>query len=225
MNKINNYPILHGLEIELQLMAEVEGKLMIVSAKEFLWNKNKKTIDRLPKNIYFDMGNIEISTPPCTSYKSAIESANYSLNNKLIPYLIKDIELKKFALFLPNPISNLVIDNLPFVKNGTIHYQQTVIKTQVSCLKHWNISFPNIDILDNTYKWEYNLMKLFKKGYYIDYKDNCRIHIKIPYHYSPPEGNPDLMPKFEDTLIPPDNWRNLLCYYKNNNFVKVRNLI
>ena len=219
------YPILHGLEFELQLMAEVEGELMVVSAKEFLWSRNKILFENIPDCINFDIGNIEIATPPCTSYKVAVESANYLLNNKLVPYLVKDIGLTKFALFLPNPMSNLIIDNLPIVKNGRIHYQLTVVKAQVSCLKHWNISFPNIDILDNTYKWKYNLMGLFKKGYYIEYKDDCRVHIKIPYHYSPPQGNPDLMPNFEAILIPPDNCKNLLCYYRNNSFIKIRGLI
>lgn len=79
-------------------------------------------------------------------------------------------------------------------------------------------------------EWEYDYQLLIKKGYMVNIKDlQCkdvsRIHIKIPYHYQPPEGNPDLMLNFEDTLIPPDTWRNLVCYYKNNVFTKIRDLI
>lgn len=221
----NNSPILHGLEFELQLMVEVEEQLMVVSAKEFLYNKNPYLFDTFPSCVNFDIGNMEISTPPCTSYKVAVESANHTLFNQLIPYLRDDIGLEKFALFLPNPMSNLIIESLPIVKKGIIHYQKTVVKTQVSCLKHWNISFPKLELLGDTYKWKYNLMNLVKKGYYVEYKDDCRVHFKIPYHYVPPMGNPDLLPNFEDTLIPPNKWKNLLCYYKNNSFVKVRGLI
>ena len=181
MNKMNNYPILHGLEYEIQLMAEVVGQLMIVSAKEFLWNSNKLLFRNITNCLNFDIGNIEISTPPCSSYKIAVESANHILINELIPYLIKDIGLKKFALFLPNPMCNLVIETLPYIKKGKLYYKEIIKKTNVSCLKHWNISFP-VDVLSESYKWKYSLHFLFKKGYQIQYKDSCRVHIKIPYH-------------------------------------------
>ena len=51
------------------------------------------------------------------------------------------------------------------------------------------------------------------------------VHIKIPYHYAPLNGNPDLLPNFEDILIPQRGWRNLVCYYKDNIFSRVRDLI
>ncbi len=252
------YPILHGLEVELQLMVETENGLEIVDACNFL----ERRFDLLPYSTIFDLGNIEIRTNPCNSYKEAINNANFLLLDKLVPALIKDFKLKKFALFLPSPMSQFNYEQIPIFSRDSneikflgFEFKTLKLPEAPSCLKHWNISFPfhtekiiktinsiasDIGDAQGLYldlakelinkEWKYNYDLLKSKGYPVLLKDytlpyRSRVHIKIPYHYSPPEGNPDLMPKFEDTLIPPDKWRNLLSYYKNNNFVKIRDLI
>ena len=70
-----NQNILHGVEIELQLMAETENGLKIVSAETYL----DKQYNLLPQCCTFDFGNLEIATPPRESYKEAVEIANYIL--------------------------------------------------------------------------------------------------------------------------------------------------
>lgn len=249
-----NFPILHGLEYELQLMAETEDGLEVVDAMKFL----KHRFELLPSNCTFDLGNIEIQTSPKSTYKEAVEEANNILINQLVPSLIKKFKLTKFALFLPTPLSRIYIEEIHLRSHGDGrflgHSEFQSIPLGISCLKHWNISFPFHTVkIDSTVKsicfnkteeyckydeiakkniskWKYNYEGLKNKGYSVSLKDvednlTSRIHIKIPYHYSPPEGNPDLMPKFEDTIIPPDKWKNLICYYKNHNFVMIRNLI
>ena len=231
-----------GLEYELQLMTETEKGLEVV------WFPTQSYHEELlPKGIVADFGNIEIRTEPKSSYKEAVEDANNVLLNKLVPTLIEKFKLQKFALFLPTPMCPLYYNESP---NGFV----TIQHYDVSCLKHWNISLPfhrpeftnsfGIDhifeevTLQSYYKeatkylpkWKYNYKLLEQKGYPIQLKD-CehkhlsRVHIKIPYHYAPPQGNPDLMPNFEDTIIPSDKWKNLVGYYKNNCFVKVRDLV
>ncbi len=241
-------PILHGLEYELQLMVDTKNGLEIVDAMNFLQHQ----FYLLPSKIIFDSGNIEIRTSPNFSYKEAVDEANNILINQLVPLLITRFKLTKFALFLPAPLSRIHFRKITI--NRIIGSRFECISLGISCLKHWNISFPfhtreidstvksicfnkldeyvkyNEVAKQNINKWIYNYEELKKKGYTISLKDiehdsTSRVHIKIPYHYSPPEGNPDLMPQFDDTVIPPDKWRNLVCYYKNNNFVMIRNLV
>lgn len=242
---------LHGVEIELQLMVEIDGKLTVVDAANYLGWKS----GLLPACTEFDLGNIEISTIPCETYFKAIEHANYILINKLIPALTDKFRLKKFALFLPVPMSTLFYDDITVadVTNITI-----VHSNNPTCLKHWNISFENknVSIIKNALifspdfvaynkiyttmkdkltnelrlNWKYNYDLLEYKGYSVSIKDidshnNSRVHIKIPYHYVPPEGNPDLMPNFEDTLIPPDRWKSLVGYCRDGKFNLIRKLI
>lgn len=239
-----------GLEYELQLMVEVDGKLTVIDASRYFgWQ-----ISKLPKTITFDLGNLEIITYPCESYFKAVDHANYILEEKLAPMLVGGFKLNKFALFLPVPICPIptaMDENDNIFRNNHDEYP--------TCLKHWNISFENNrhdilrkifyssspdyeeyrieyenskEILTNNLAndWKYDFKKLNRDGYPILIKDidsynNSRVHIKIPYHYVPPEGNPDLMPKFEDTLIPPERWRSLVGYYKNNKWTTVRKLI
>ena len=239
-----NQNILHGVEIELQLMAETEEGLKVVSAEQYL----NSQYNLLPQCVKFDLGNLEISTPPRESYKEAVEIANYILTEKLVPSLINDFKLEKFALFLPNPMCQLYYDIEPdcYTWNGKKIYRETKIKIiqpveAVSCLKHWSISL-NSDYTANstisidweytiTKDWAYNYNSLIKKGYYVllkdlEFKDKSRVHIKIPYHYSPPNGNPNLLPYFEDILLPPERgWGNIVCYYKDNIFTRIRDLI
>ena len=227
-----------GLEYELQLMVELENSYQVVNAQNFLFTESLKTqniYSLLPTNIWFDLDNIEISTPTLDSYQDAVISANYSLFEKLIPILINDIQLEKFALFLPSPMCavNYLDQKIISMDNDNNHVRIMPPITP-SCMKHWNISFP--DLYWDSAKWGYDYDALEKKGYvnqikadYINLNGesvimSSRLEIKIPYHYVPPEGNPDLMPNFEDIIIPKDNWRNIVCYYKNNTFVKVRDL-
>lgn len=231
-------PILHGIEYEIQLMLEIEGELRVVHANEYLIPKY------LPQCVTLDLGNIEISTPPRGSYKEAVESANYILSEKLIPALINDFKFEKFALFLPTPMCRY-FDRTGFTNLPLDFYKE------VCCLKHWNISIPIEKELLKNYKysmnnefypilddimdkicnnWIYDYKKIISKGFPIILKDSgifneSRVHIKIPYHYAPIMGNPDLLPKFEDTLIPPERWKNLVCFYRNGNVTKVRDLI
>jgi len=251
LHKMNN-KILHGLEYELGLMVETNKGLLLVNASAYL--KNQYTL--LPSCVTFDLNNIEIFTPPRESYKEAVESANYILDKQLIPALINNFKLEKFALFLPTPMCKLFYTEEPiyYTCKGRIYFkgmETKIIQSDepVTCLKHWNISIningkdsnkweeliylpknENDKILEKYAKnWGYDLISLLKKGYQVTFKepdDICRVHIKIPYHYTPINGNPDLLPNFEDTLLPPEKgWRNLVCYYKDNNFVKVRDLI
>ena len=232
--------ILHGLEFELQLMAETENGLKIVSAETYLG----KQYNLLPQCCTFDFGNIEIATPPRESYKEAVEIANYILTEKLIPALINDFKLEKFALFLPNPMCQLYYDIEPdcYTRNGKKIYRETKIKIiqpveAVSCLKHWSISLNSGYIANSTWEytisidWAYNYDSLIKKGYYVllkdlEFADMSRVHIKIPYHYAPLNGNPNLLPNFEDILLPPERgWGNIVCYYKDNIFTHIRDLI
>ena len=238
-----NNRILHGLEFELQLMAETEEGLKVVSAETYL----DKQYNLLPSHVNFDFGNLEVATPPRETYKEAVESANYILDKKLVPALINDFKLEKFALFLPNPMCLLYYDIEPdcYTWNGKKIYRETKIRIiqpgeAVSCLKHWNISL-NYDYTANSFPidWEYTITKdwvydyksLVEKGYQVQvkdlgFKDTSRVHIKIPYHYAPLNGNPNLLPNFEDILLPPERgWGNIVCYYKDNIFTKVRNLI
>ena len=89
-----------GLEYELQLMTETEDGLKVVSAEMFL----DRQYNLLPQCTTFDFGNIEIQTPPRGSYKEAVDIANYILTDKLVPALINNFKLEKFALFLPTPM-------------------------------------------------------------------------------------------------------------------------
>ena len=248
-----NQNILHGVEIELQLMAPSEDGLKIVSAEQYL----NRQYNLLPQCCTFDFGNIEIATPPRESYKEAVEIANFILTEKLIPALINDFKLEKFALFLPTPMCKFYYneESIYRIMNKKRFYIGTEIKIvrpndEVCCLKHWNISlnynsntnnlnyvdkngFFNYDAFDKevTKDWPYNYNSLIKKGYSVllkdlEFADMSRVHIKIPYHYAPLNGNPDLLPNFEDILLPPERgWRNLVCYYKDNTFTSVRNLI
>ena len=250
-----NNKIHHGLEIELQLMAEIDGELKVVSAEHYL----DRQYNLLPQCVTFDYGNLEILTPPRESYKEAVEIANHILDEKLIPALINDFKLEKFALFLPTPMCKFYYNEEPIYK--IINRRRIYVGSKISiispseracCLKHWNISL-NID--EKTYKkelnalitqsnysynmlcklltkyWPYNYELLINKGYDVLLKDleipyAGRVHIKIPYHYAPTNSNPDLLPNFEDIIIPPERgWRNLVCYYKNGIYTKVRNLI
>lgn len=241
-----------GLEYETQLMVETNDGLKIVSAEAYL----NKRYDLLPQCCTFDFGNLEIFTPPRDSYKEAVKSANYILTEKLVPALINDFKLEKFALFLPTPICRLYYDKELeyFILHGHRICKGTKVKIirpteEVSCLKHLNISlnynstkstldFIKEDIFNYesfakevTKDWLYDYASLIKKGYYVllkdlEFKDMSRVHIKIPYHYAPPNGNPNLLPNFEDILLPPERgWKNLVCFYKDNTFVRVRDLI
>ncbi len=249
-----NNKILHGLEYELQLVAEINGKLETVSASEYLHYKYSD----LPQCVTFDCDNIEIQTVPRPTYKEAVENANYILDKKLVIALIEKFKLKKFALFLPSPVCRVYYENRPIEVNKTgeiLKYQITAWgSNEPSCMKHWNISFPfhtikmetviaslNYDFSKtleiyhnladmNISNWKYDYKLLEEKKYPILFKDvenniKSRIHIKIPYHYSPPEGNPDLMPHINDILIPPDRWKNLVCYFRNGNYIKIRDLV
>lgn len=216
-----------GLEYELQLMIETAKGLQVVRADDYL------EFVALPQCITFDLGNIEIATPPRENYEEAVKSANYLLYEKLIPFLINDFGIKKFALFLPYPMCRFP-------------------DKEICCLKHWNISI-NIDkelsekyknyllngesififeyIMNKIYNsWKYDYKMLLHKGFPTVIKDietpyDSRVHIKLPYHYVPIESNPDLLPFFNDTFISPDRWKNLVCYYKNNVFTKIRDLV
>lgn len=242
-----------GLEYELQLMAETDDGLKVVSAETYL----DKQYNLLPQCCKFDFGNIEISTPPRESYKEAVKIANYILCEKLVPALINDFKLEKFALFLPTPMCRFYYDEEPdyFTWRGRRIYKGTKVKIirpveDICCLKHWNISLNYSSNTSNalnyikegsfncdafakevTKDWPYNYDSLIKKGYYVllkdlDFKDMSRVHIKIPYHYSPPNGNPNLLPNFETILLPPERgWKNLVCFYKDNTFTRVRDLI
>src|SRR3989304_514152 len=194
-----NNRIQMGLEYELQLMVEDEDGLKVVSAEMFL----DRQYNLLPQCTTFDFGNIEISTPPRESYKEAVEIANYILTDKLVPALINNFKLEKFALFLPTPMCKFYYNEEPVyhIRNKKRVYAGAKIQIirpneEVCCLKDWDIPYGG------------------------------RVHIKIPYHYSPINGNPNLLPDFKDILLPPDRgWKNLVCFYKDNNFVKVRDLI
>jgi len=254
-----NNRILHGLEFELQLMIEDEEGLRVVSAENYLHRR----YDLLPQCTSFDFGNIEISTPAMESYKEAVNTANYILTDKLVPALINDFKLEKFALFLPTPMCKFYYNEEPtyIIRNRKRMYAGSKIQIirpneAVTCLKHWNISInidpdvceressmkafleiPNYhnfkDYLDKFMKkyWPYNYESLLSKGYQVMIKDleipyDGRVHIKIPYHYTPINSNPDLLPNFEDIIIPPDRgWKNLVSYYKNGIYTQVRNLI
>ena len=258
LHKMNNR-ILHGLEFELQLMVETEEGLKVVSAENYL----NRHYNLLPQCTTFDYGNLEISTPPRESYKEAVDIANYILTDKLVPALINDFKLEKFALFLPTPMCRFFYNEEPVyhIRNKKRIYTGKKIQIirpneEVCCLKHWNISInidpdvcereggmkafleiPNYhnfkDYLDKFMKkyWPYNYELLLSKGYQVVVKDleipyDGRVHIKIPYHYTPINSNPNLLPRFEDILLPPDRgWKNLVCYYKDNSFTKVRDLI
>ena len=246
-----NKKILHGLEFELQLMIEVKGTNKIVEAsKYFNWDSSY-----LPENVLFDMGNIEINSIPCDTYFKAVENANNTLIEKLVPALINKYKLQKFALFLPVPMCMFYYENGEFDNFFSPHDDSTL---NTSCLKHWNISYNNIDITNNInrklknedyavflekysfYKdmamldikknWKYNYNTLESKKYPLIMKDldsyhSSRVHIKIPYHYVPPQGNPDLMPDFLDTLIPPDKWKSLVGYCRNGHWTTIRKLV
>lgn len=248
-----NNQTLHGIEVELQLMVETKEGLKVVSAEAYL----NRRYDLLPQCCTFDFGNLEISTPPRDSYKEAVESANYILCEKLVPALINDFKLEKFALFLPTPMCKFYYDEVPdyFVWHGRRINNGTKVRIiraneDVCCLKHWNISLnydSNTNVILNHIKkgdfnydtyakeitedWVYNYSSLIEKGYPVllkdlEFKDMSRVHIKIPYHYSPPMGNPNLLPNFEDTLLPPERgWKNIICYYKDNTFTHIRDLI
>ena len=234
-------------------MTETDDGLKVVSAETYL----DKQYNLLPQCCTFDFGNIEIATPPRESYKEAVEIANYILYEKLVPALINDFKLEKFALFLPTPMCKFYYNEEPdyYIWHGRRIYRGTKIRIirnveDVSCLKHWNISL-NYDSNTNavlnhikdgdfnydeyakeiTKNWVYNYDSLIKKGYPVllkdlEFKDTSRVHIKIPYHYAPLNGNPNLLPNFESILLPPERgWRNLVCYYKDNTFTRVRDLI
>ena len=253
-----NNKILHGLEFELQLMIEDGDGLKVVSAEQYL----NRQYNLLPQCTNFDFGNIEISTPPRESYKEAVDIANYILTDKLIPALINNFKLEKFALFLPTPMCKFYYNEEPVyhMRNRKRIYAGTKIQIvrpneEVCCLKHWNISidvdpsmcerddmkpfliypnsYPFVDFLNKLMKesWPYNYELLLSKGYQVMIKDleipySGRVHIKIPYHFTPTNSNPNLLPNFGDILLPPERgWKNLVCFYKDNNFVKVRDLI
>ena len=249
---MNEQRIFHGVEYELQLMVETENGLEIVSAPDYL----KFQYKLLPREVGFDFENLKIRPPPMTSYKDAVESANYILINKLVPTLIENFKLHKFALFVPNPMCPLFIKEIiEKDSNGVEQIKTEVLPLMdIGCMKHWNISFPfhtpemkrilNNHFFDykeifNKYfelanlsldKWTYDYKLLKQKGYSIllkDTEDNSksRIHIKIPYHYSPPQGNPDLLPNFDAAIIPQNKWKSLLCYYKHGVFTKIRDLV
>jgi len=229
---------LHGLEYELQLMLETEKGLEIVNAEAVL--KGKQRI--FPKNVGLDMGNIEIRTKPQSTYEKAAKEANQILYNKLVPCLIK--QHKKFALFLPNPMCGIYFRK----EDKSISYGSPI----PICMKHWNISFPfkipkkefqkskdhfrNLDFLQvltlkNIHRWKYDYKALVSKGYDVLFKD-CfpnyyapRIHVALPYHHSPPQGNPDNLPVLEEILVPDSKWRNILCYYRHGFFIKMRDLV
>src|SRR3972149_6153680 len=142
-----NNRILHGLEFELQLMVETEDGLKVVSAEMFL----DRQYNLLPQCTTFDFGNIEISTPPRESYKEAVEIANYILTDKLVPALINNFKLEKFALFLPTPMCKFYYNEEPtyIIRNRKRMYAGEKIQIirpseEICCLKHWNISI-NID--------------------------------------------------------------------------------
>lgn len=248
-----------GLEYELQLMAETKEGLKVVSAEIYLANKLSSYTSHniLPQCCKFDYGNIEIATPTRDSYKEAVESANYILCEKLVPALINDFKLEKFALFLPTPMCRFYYDEEPdyytwrgrrICKGSKIRIIRTI--EDVCCLKHLNISLnydSNTNVVLNHIKngsfdydayakeitkdWVYDYNSLIKKGYSVllkdlEFKDKSRVHIKIPYHYAPSNGNPNLLPNFEDILLPPERgWKNILVYYKNGTLTRVRNLI
>jgi len=250
-----NNRILHGLEFELQLMVETEDGLKVVSAEMFL----DRQYNLLPQCTTFDFGNIEISTPPRDSYKEAVEIANYILTDKLVPALINNFKLEKFALFLPTPMCKFYYNEEPtyIIRNRKRMYAGNKIQVirpneEVCCLKHWNISIDvdrsmyeredtlaflkdphQFDFLNKFMKehWQYDYEALISKGYQVTVKDfeipyNGRVHVKIPYHYSPINGNPNLLPPFENILLPPDRgWKNLVSYYKNGIYTQVRDLI
>ena len=246
-----NNNIQTGLEYELQLMVETDKGLKVVSAEQYL----NRQYNLLPQCTIFDFGNIEISTPPRESYKEAVEIANYILTDKLVPALINSFKLEKFALFLPTPMCAFYYNDTTRNGRRTFAGSKIQIirpTEKISCLKHWNISINvdrsmyeredtlillkdprQFDFLTNFMKesWPYNYEALISKGYQVMVKDleipySGRVHIKIPYHYSPINGNPNLLPNFEDTLLPPERgWRSLVCYYKDYIFTKVRDLI
>ncbi len=255
-----NNCVFHGLEIEIQFMTEINDTLHVVDAGIFF----NYQLQGLNSNISFDMGNIEIRTSPSNSYKDSISEANKILRNRLIPCLVNYFEknkLKKFALFLPVPMSRLYG---AITSNNDVEYIPVQDDyNNICCLKHWNITYRNpvitnmfignsnsflkgaISIEDfsnnnNFYteeaiadikkNWIYDYSALVKKGYPIILKDLdeislSRVHIKLPYHYEPINGNPNNLPNFLDTLMPPDNWKSLIGYYKNGFFTQVRNLI
>lgn len=248
---MSNFYILHGLEYELQLMVEINNELIVVDVAKHLDYK----YSNLPVCVTFDMGNIEISTRPCETYFNAVEHANYILENKLVPTLINEFGLRKFALFLPAPMSLVHVSFDDITLKISIKHDEHPV-----CLKHWNISFKNnkynqikdllwnYPILSNNYSemydsiekelisdglnsnWKYDYEALKNKKYPVLIKDitsfaDSRVHIKIPYHYVPPIGNPDLMLPFEKTLLPPEGWKNIVGFYKNNKWTSVSKLI
>ena len=208
VNKVEEYQnpqtCYHGLEYEFQLVCILKGQMRTAWVNSFDSDSLLLSISEgllRPSSaqsshithITADLGNIEIATDPHPTYKQAVAEAEELLNNKVVPWLSK--HLNKFALFLPAIMSCLDA------------------YTGISCTKHWNINYcvsghPTL----YTYPWGY------KPGVFGE-----RLHIKIPYHYTPPEDIMDL-PPFEDIILPPDNWRPLVGYYRNGTWIQVRKL-
>ena len=202
---ISRFPY-HGLEYEFQLVCELGGVMQTAWVESF--NSDSLLLSTVGDLLLYDsvcgqsshithitadLGNIEIATDPHPTYKQAVAEAEELLNNKVVPWLSKCLD--KFALFLPATMSRV----------GS--------RDSIFCTKHWNIDCLDHSPLNlNTYYWEQ------KSGIF-----GIRRHIKIPYHYTPPEDLMDL-PPFEETITPPNDWRPLIGYCKGSKWVQVRRL-
>lgn len=202
---------LHGLEYEFQLVTEIKGVMQTVYVDLFSEHHlcigpikyddfGRAMQPRENAKVKADIGNIEISTKPYKTYKEAISEAEDLLNSKVVPQLAR--HLNSFALFLPAPMS--------IFSQGMQH----AFNSCISCLKHWNIDNNTMKAFGNFFSYPYTL----KEGI-----TGARIEVKIPYHFTPPEDVSE-MPPFESIIIPPDNWRPLVGYYRSGKWHQIRPL-
>lgn len=242
-----------GLEYELQLMAPTKEGLKVVSAETYL-NKQYNLLPQCV-TFDFDNLEISTPSRESykEAVESANYILCEKLAPALInDFKLKKFALflpTPMCRFYYNEEPDYFIRRGHKICKGN---KIRIIKNSedVCCLKHWNISLnysSNTNVVLNHIKgndfnydayakevakdWVYDYNSLIKKGYSVllkdlEFKDKSRVHIKIPYHYSPINGNPNLLPNFEDILLPPERgWKNLVCYYKDNTFVRVRDLI
>lgn len=246
----NNKNTKVGLEFEFQLVTEIEGelqtvyvfginlinyKLKITQINFDLYygerpliklsdsnEKIKYCHSYLDNNIKLDMGNIEISTDVFLDYNKALNQVENLFKNKLIKILKQ--QFNKFALFLPTvfcKIGKMYAPNK--VYTGTINYSSSLGGN-----KHINLDFSN-ELFKHLIALNYPIMKKYRpiNGIYDDPLEGGYYHtieIKIPYHFSPSE-NINEWPDYNKIIIPPDKWRPLVGYYKNNKWHQIRKLI